>query len=182
MQGIVFLVLALALTAPLAAQHAPAHAGQQQRQLKALSEAEVEGYLRGEGMGYARVAELNHYPGPRHLLDLADRLPLSAEQRRAMQEVFGEMQAAAIRLGEQLVVRETELEMLFTVQQVGADDLARLLGEIGQLQAELRGTHLRAHLVTRRLLTPEQIARYDELRGYTAGRSNEHHHSGHQHR
>jgi hypothetical protein len=40
--------------------HAPSgsYAGQQSRDIKALSEEEVQGYLAGAGMGFARAAEL----------------------------------------------------------------------------------------------------------------------------
>jgi hypothetical protein len=48
------------------------YAGHQERPIKALAPEEVAGLLGGEGMGYALAAELNHYPGPRHVLDLAD--------------------------------------------------------------------------------------------------------------
>ena len=34
-------------------------------------------------MGLALAAELNGYPGPSHVLELADKLELSAEQRAA---------------------------------------------------------------------------------------------------
>ena len=68
---------AIVLTAAAAAaqaQHQP-YAGQQQRDLKALSADEVKQYLEGAGLGYAKPAELNHYPGPPRaaLRDLAAR-------------------------------------------------------------------------------------------------------------
>src|SRR4029079_2796548 len=42
------------------------YAGQQARGVKALSDEEVSGYLAGAGMGFAKAAELNGYPGPMH--------------------------------------------------------------------------------------------------------------------
>jgi len=47
-----------------------------------LSPEEVKQYLSGAGRGYAKAAELNHFPGPMHVLELADKLQLSAEQRK----------------------------------------------------------------------------------------------------
>ncbi|MGH7544628.1 MAG: hypothetical protein ACREKI_00435 [Gemmatimonadota bacterium] len=44
--------------------------------------------------------------------------------------------------------------------------MAAALAEWGRLQGELRAVHLWAHVETARLLTPAQIERYDELRGY----------------
>ena len=43
-------------------------------------------------------------------------------------------------------------------------------GAVGAARASLRAAHLRYHLETREALTPEQIGRYAELRGYTAAR------------
>jgi hypothetical protein len=39
-------------------------------------------------------------------------------------------------------------------------------GAIAELQGRLRAVHLSAHLETRALLNPDQIARYEQLRGY----------------
>jgi len=44
--------------------------------------------------------------------------------------------------------------------------LRTAVNEAARLRAELREAHLRAHLATRLVLTPEQVARYDALRGY----------------
>jgi len=53
-------------------------------------------------MGFAKAAELNHYPGPKHVLQLADQLQLSEEQRQKRQRVFDEMNSKAINLGKRL--------------------------------------------------------------------------------
>ncbi len=47
--------------------------------VRGLSEEEVDNLLNGKGPGYARMAELNGYPGPRHVLDLRSQLNLSAQ-------------------------------------------------------------------------------------------------------
>src|SRR5262245_41365728 len=69
--------------------------GQEQQEITALSAEEVQGYLSGSGMGLAKAAELHHYPGPRHVLDLAEPLQLSAEQRQKTQSIFEEMRTEA---------------------------------------------------------------------------------------
>ena len=40
---------------------------------------------------------------------------------------------------------------------------------IGQTQAKLRAAHLRYHFAMMEVLTPEQVRRYGELRGYGSG-------------
>lgn len=61
------------LTAPVLAAEMPAtpYAGQQTRTIKALSDDEIAALRNGEGMGMAKAAELNGYPGPIHVLSLA---------------------------------------------------------------------------------------------------------------
>ena len=53
------------------------YSGQQSREIKSLSSQEVQGYLAGQGMGFSKAAELNHYPGPKHVLELQTKLNLS---------------------------------------------------------------------------------------------------------
>src|SRR6266478_2961860 len=68
------------------------YAGMQNRGLKALSEQQIEDLRAGRGMGMALAAELNSYPGPAHVLELASALDLSEAQRGRTQALFEEMQ------------------------------------------------------------------------------------------
>lgn len=159
-------MLAWALTGGAAPPASP-YAGQETRPIKALSEDEVREYLSGSGMGLAKAAELNRYPGPRHVLELADRLALSADQRRQTERIFEAMRAEAVRLGEQVVARERELDGLFAAGSISPAALDRLAVELGTLQGRLRAVHLRAHLAQRELLTVAQRRQYEALRGYS---------------
>ena len=140
--------------------------GEESRAIKALSAEEIEGYLTGTGMALAKAAELNHYPGPRHVLDLAGELGLSADQRQRTERVFAGMRAEAVRLGEEIVARERELDARFAAGDITPAELDHRVVELGALQGRLRVAHLRAHLAQRAILTDEQRARYDSLRGY----------------
>lgn len=160
------LVVAFSLASPPAVESPAPYAGQQRRLVKALSAEDVAAYLGGEGMGLARAAELNHHPGPRHVLDMSETLGLSAAQEAAVRKAFDEMHAEAKRLGARIVEAERELDARFAAAAMGAAELDRRVAEIAALQGKLRAAHLRAHLVTRAALTPDQIARYDALRGY----------------
>ena len=59
------------------------YAGMQARSIKALSDQQIADLGAGRGMGLALAAELNGYPGPSHVLELADKLDLSADQQPA---------------------------------------------------------------------------------------------------
>lgn len=134
-----------------------------------LPEAQRAQYLKGEGMGMARAAEMNHYPGPRHVLDNADRMKLSPEQLAATRALFSSVQEKAKALGRELVDREDELDRLFRTQTADQAHVKRLVQQIATLQGELRGVHLSAHVSERELLSPEQVRIYDELRNYVPG-------------
>lgn len=157
------------------------YAGQQQRAIKALSAEEIESYLAGKGAGLAKAAELNHYPGPKHVLELADQLQLSDAQKSRTQTIFDAMQKEAVRHGKLLVEKEQELDRQFAAGAVTADSLRSALKQIGELQAGVRGVHLAAHLEQQALLTKTQIAAYDELRGYTSGNAAAHGDHSHSH-
>lgn len=146
------------------------------REIKALSAEEIGELHAGEGMGLALPAELNGYPGPRHVLDMGDELGLSAEQRTAVQRQFDSMHRDAVALGGELIEAESRLDRLFADRQAAPDSLRAAVDEVGRLRAALRYTHLDAHVATRALLSEEQIQRYDELRGYADGAGMEHHH------
>jgi Spy/CpxP family protein refolding chaperone len=139
------------------------------REIKALSVDSIEAYRNGEGMGYAMAAELNSYPGPKHVLELAEPLGLSAEQREATTAAFEAMHAEAVRLGEEIVGLERRMDALFASGEMDESRLRALVAEAGRLQGELRYAHLRAHLTMRSILTAEQVATYDRLRGYERG-------------
>lgn len=163
------LVAAMAWINAVPAAPQQPYAGQQQRPIKALSDAEVADYLGGKGMGFAKAAELNHYPGPRHVLDLADKLALSAEQRQRTQALFDAMQQRAMTLGRELVEKERALDERFATGVIDEPSLRTLLQEIGYLQAELRHVHLATHLKQKAILTRHQVVLYDRLRGYANG-------------
>jgi len=56
----------------------------------------------------AKAAELNNYPGPAHVLELASELHLTAE-RAATNALFRSMQAKATALRQEIVRHEREL-------------------------------------------------------------------------
>jgi hypothetical protein len=82
------------------------YAGRARRDIKALSPQQIERYLEGRGMRMALAAELNGYPGPRHVLELADELDLSPERPAQTQRLLEDMRPRAIDRGERIIERE----------------------------------------------------------------------------
>src|SRR5215471_15270264 len=141
------------------------YAGQEARTIKALSDDDIAALRKGEGMGMAKAAELNGYPGPVHVLALAAQLGLTEAQRRDVQAVFDRMSAAAKPLGGELIAQEQALDQLFAKGEITPDLLAAATAAIAELKGRLRLVHMSAHLQTRALLNADQIARYEKLRG-----------------
>lgn len=170
-----FLLPAL-LAAGIAVAEPPSpYAGFQDRDIKALSGTRFEGYQSGKGMGQAMAAELNGYPGPKHVLDLSEELDLTGEQIERTRAIFDRMHARAVRLGERIVERERELDQAFAAGDMDEQRLESMLMELGKLKGRLRYTHLAAHLDQRPLLTDEQVEAYWKHRGY-AGQGEFHDH------
>lgn len=169
-------LLAMAISHAVSAAQPASYAGQEQREIKALSPEEIKDYLAGKGMGLAKAAELNRYPGPAHVLELADKLQLNAQQKTLSEAIFKTMQAQAIRQGKALVEKERALDRLFVGGDITSENLRAALEDIGRLRAAVRRTHLQAHIEQRKILTQQQIVRYEELRGYAsyAGRAHQH--------
>jgi Spy/CpxP family protein refolding chaperone len=163
------LIVCATLAAACAAnshEHGSPYAGQQSRAVKALSNEELNGYLAGAGMGFAKAAELNRYPGPMHALENEAALDLTTSQRDALADLMRRHKEEARALGAEVVRLEGELDALFAQKRATADAVDRKLAEIGTAQARVRGSHLKTHIEATALLTPAQVERYVVLRGY----------------
>ena len=155
------------------------YAGQQHSSVRGLTEEEITTFRSGAGMGLARPGEINGYPGPRHALALADELGLTDDQRAALRALEGQVLAETVPLGERFLERYAALEQAFREGTITAGSLQERTAEIGQIEGQLRAAHLKYHLLTRPLMTDEQIARYSQLRGY--GENGEPQHTPGQH-
>jgi Spy/CpxP family protein refolding chaperone len=145
------------------------YAGLQDREIKTLSDEEVAGLRQAKGLGYALAAELNGYPGPRHVLELADKLSLTEAQRQQTEALIAKMTAEAAGLGERLIAAEQSLNQKFADRAIDAVQLKKLTDESAALDSALRSTHLSFHLAMMEVLSPAQVAEYASLRGYAGG-------------
>lgn len=146
MKYVALLALILA-AAPVAAdtahQHSP-YAGEETRDIMALSPEEIADLTAGRGMGLA----------------------LTAEQQRRTSELLDAMRQEASALGGQLIKAERTLDRLFAEQRATPDTVAAATEQAGAIGAKLRAAHLRYHLAMMDVLTTEQVAAYNHLRGY----------------
>ncbi|WP_019024861.1 MULTISPECIES: Spy/CpxP family protein refolding chaperone [unclassified Thioalkalivibrio] len=171
-------VFGLVLAGCMAPALANSYTTFQDREIKALSAEEQEGLLDGQGLGMALPAELHGYPGPLHVLEVADQLDLSAEQQAETERLFDAMREQARELGQRIVDLERELDERFASREITSDQIEALTVEIGELRGRLRHVHLSYHLEMDELLSDEQKEAYQRARGYEEDRSGAH---GHQH-
>jgi len=163
---LVSFVAILASTVGSAAQTASPYAGQEQRSIKALSDQEIRDLREGRGMGLAKAAELNSYPGPLHVLQLADQLGLSDSQRAVTESLYAEMRNKVLPIGQKIIEAEKNLDQDFVNGRIDPSSLQTQVNAIAILQGELRAAHLETHLAQRSLLTLEQTSHYNTVRGY----------------
>ena len=153
-----------------AGAHAPStrssYAGEQSREIKALSAQEQRAWIEGNGAGLAKAAELNGHPGPMHVLEHAGQLGLSPKQRTQSEALMARHKAEVRELGLELVEAERQLDTLFRTRRATAPAVSAMTEIVGNLQARIRASHLITHLEQTRILSRDQIHAYDKLRGY----------------
>jgi hypothetical protein len=148
--------------------------GQETRKMKALSQDDIDGLLNGAGTpfgGMAKPAELNGYPGPRHVLDAvaAGDFQVTGEQLAQIESLYDSMKAEAIGLGQTIVETEETIDTAFSSITMTEEFLKDKIALSAGLYGQLRVVHLKTHLSMIDILTPEQVDHYNVLRGYSAG-------------
>ncbi|RCV86824.1 Spy/CpxP family protein refolding chaperone [Billgrantia montanilacus] len=129
----------------------------------------MEGLRLGRGMELSLPAELNGHPGPMHVLELADALNLSEEQRERVELVFERMRERPSSLGEQVIESERELDRLFADGRAMLEEIERLTDQTARRWGQLRTAHLEYHLYMLKVLDEEQILRYSHLGRHGSG-------------
>ena len=148
--------------------HKSEYAGEEKREIKSLSETDIEELKNGKGWGLAKAAELNGVPGPVHLLEMKEEIDLSAKQILAIEDIYKKMKQEAIPLGLELIELEMELNNHFANRTITDELLRQILQRIAQVRRQLRYVHLSTHLKTPDILKTEQITLYNKLRGYSS--------------
>jgi Spy/CpxP family protein refolding chaperone len=115
----------------------------------------------------AKLAELNGYPGPRHVLDLANELELTNKQKANITTIYDNMKKKAAVLGQEIISIEKIANEGFINKTITDYQLKQLIFKSSQNYGQLRYTHLITHLKILDILTPEQVNLYNNLRGYS---------------
>lgn len=100
------------------------------------------------------------------MLELANELELTEEQKMATENIFDKMKSEAVKKGEKVISIEEEFHELIISGKAAKEAVMKMSAEIGQLRGELRAVHLTAHLRMMEIMNQEQIHRYMQLRDY----------------
>jgi len=157
--------IAITTAAAASAQHGHGGAGAEGHQMAQACATEFEKVVGdGRGFGLAFAADQNGYPGPMHVLELRDRLKLTADQeakaRDLMHAMFAESRPKSVRLLE----AEAKLRRLFAERAADEAAVRAAVAEVERARSEVRLVHLLAHLKTRDLLSEDQRRLYHEAR------------------
>lgn len=158
------------------------YAGQQKRDIKYLPSSDVDALRQGKGGalgGLAKPAELNSYPGPRHVLDSSEELNLTEEQENDIQELFDEMKEESQPAGKDFLEVERKIDNAYANGNMTEEKLETLLNKSGELYGDLRYVHLKYHFQTKEILNEHQVQKYNEVRGYSSRNHQEGGHEGH---
>ena len=145
------------------------YAGQELRDIKSLSDKDIQSLQNGTGEafgGVAKPAELNGYPGPRHVLDMASELQLTDRQRMEIELMYQNMSSKAKSIGAAIIAVEQDIDRGFANKTITEENLKLMLDNSADLYGQLRFVHLSAHLDTMQMLTIEQVQMYDKMRAY----------------
>lgn len=163
------LVLLCLMSSAAMAQTDQPYAGDEARDIAALSDDRIAGLEAGAGLGYALSAELNGWPGPLHVLEIAEEIGLSDDVRAEVEAIRQEMLTEAQALGRDLIAAEARLDALFDTDAPEPEAVSVATAEIAGIEGRLRAAHLTAHLRTTPLLTRHQKTLYARARGYETG-------------
>jgi hypothetical protein len=131
---------------------------------RTLTYQQYQAYLKGEaGEDLARVAEMNHYPLPDKVLKWRNEIDLSPIQIKKITEASAYLRRRRLQIGGSIIDTEKMLDSMFRYNKVQDGNLIFYATRYGSYQGELRNAFLQACLSTQKLLSQQQLNRYESL-------------------
>ena len=132
--------------------------------VRTLTYQQYEGLLKGEAdEDMARVAEMNHYPLPEKVLKYKYELDLSPVQVKKLTEAKDYLHRRRLQIGGSIIDTEHMLDSMFRYNRVQDGSLIFYTNRYGLYQGELKNAFLQACLSTRKLLSDQQMAKFESL-------------------
>ncbi|MES2377449.1 MAG: hypothetical protein V4553_12760 [Bacteroidota bacterium] len=131
---------------------------------RTLTYQQYQAYLKGEaGEDLARVAEMNHYPLPDKVLKWRNEMDLSPIQIKKITEASAYLRRRRLQIGGSIIDTEKMLDSMFRYNKVQDGNLIFYATRYGSYQGELRNAFLQACLSTQKLLSQQQMSKYESL-------------------
>jgi hypothetical protein len=112
-----------------------------------------------------KTGEINSYPSPKSILELATTLNLSSIQKSRLSDIQSNTVARAKQLGKEIVQIENELYRAFQARIVNEKSCTDDAQQIGRLRGKLRGIFLNARIRAKAVLNESQISMYRQISG-----------------
>ncbi|ASU36236.1 hypothetical protein MuYL_4351 [Mucilaginibacter xinganensis] len=132
--------------------------------VKTLTDEEYTALLNGKDLYHMSLAaELNHYPSPQKALQYKKELDLSPQQLTKLNAVVKELRRKTLEMGLIIIRNERTLDSIFKYNKLDNGSLIFYANRYGLYQGELRNVILQSYLVTKNLLTPQQLRKIESL-------------------
>lgn len=153
---IMFTMHVYAQTEPDTSLHSP---------LRTLSDAQYNAYLKGVDLNrQSYVAELNHYPLPDEVIKYKKELDLSPSEIKQLNDVVTFLKMKKKEAGESIIRNERVLDSLFRTRKIDEGSVIFYGNRYGLYEGEYRTAVLQACFRTEKVLTPQQIRRFEALK------------------
>lgn len=121
--------------------------------------------LKGLEGDNGKTAEMNKYPSPKDLLELATTLNLSSVQKSRLIEIRDNTISRAKQLGKEIVQIENELHKAFQARIINEKSCTDDAQQIGRLRGRLRAVFLTSHIRAKAVLNDSQVSMYRKIQG-----------------
>lgn len=153
-----FLVLSMHVSAQTGADTA-------RSPVRTLSSAQYNAYLKGIDLNdRSYVAELNHYPLPDEVLKYKKELDLSPTEIKQLNAVVAFLNMKKKEVGESVILNEKMLDSLFRTRKIDEGSVIFYSNRYGLYEGEYRTVVLQACVRTEKILTPQQIRKFEALK------------------
>jgi hypothetical protein len=139
--------------------------------VKTLSYAQYLAYSKGDDVNdVGMVAEMHHYPQPAKVLKYKKELDLSPSQITKLKEFDAYLHKRTLQTGGSIISTEKTLDELFRSKKVNEGSIVYYTQRYGQYLGEYRNAVLFSCYSTQRILTPQQVQRFEGLEKAAAGK------------
>lgn len=133
--------------------------------IKTLTLKQYADYQKGPGLQeMALPATLNRYPMPDDVLRLKKELKLTDAQLKKITAINQYLQLKKTEIGQSVIRNEKKLDELFQTQKVDEGSITFYGNRYGLYEGEYRTSVLLACYNTYNVLTPQQTARFWQLK------------------